>query len=120
MRLAHIHFIVSAPNYKPIITQILDRREKHIKDASVLVVKESLVVDFLPKEGDPKADFEMPYDFRLATFEEADNNCQLERPKRVRALALMSCMVLGDADAFSEDQGAFGWNGTGSLGRFSM
>jgi len=32
------------------------------------------VVDFLPRKGDPKADFELPYDFKLATFEEARKN----------------------------------------------
>lgn len=74
MRPAHIHFIVKAPNYKPIITQLFDRRDKHITDDAVFAVKESLVVDFLPKEGDPKARFELPYDFRLATYEEAKKN----------------------------------------------
>lgn len=71
MRPAHIHFIISAPNYKPIITQLFDRRDKHITDDVAFAVKESLVVDFLPREGDPKADFELPYNFRLATFEAA-------------------------------------------------
>lgn len=74
MRPAHIHFIVSAPKYKPIITQIFDRRDKHITDDAVFAVKESLVVDFLPRKSDPKADFELPYDFRLATFEDAKKN----------------------------------------------
>ncbi|KAL9133086.1 MAG: hypothetical protein Q9175_005738 [Cornicularia normoerica] len=77
MRPAHIHFIISAPNYKPIITQIFDRRDKYIIDDAVFAVKESLVVDFLPREGDPKAGFELPYDFRLArlaTFEEVEKN----------------------------------------------
>lgn len=74
MRPAHIHFIVSAPNYKPIITQIFDRRDKHIADDAVFAVKESLIVDFLPREGDPEAQFELPYDFRLATFDEAKKN----------------------------------------------
>ena len=74
MRPAHIHFIVRAPNYKPIITQIFDRRDKHITDDAVFAVKDTLVVDFLPREGDPKADFELPYNFRLATYEEAKQN----------------------------------------------
>ena len=66
MRPAHIHFNLSAPNYKPIVTQIFDRRDKHLKNDAVFAVKESLIVDFLPREGDPKAQFELPYDFRLA------------------------------------------------------
>jgi len=65
---------VSAPGYKPIITQIFDRRDKHITDDAVFAVKKSLVVDFLPRKGDPKADFELPYDFKLASYEEAQKN----------------------------------------------
>jgi catechol 1,2-dioxygenase len=34
----------------------------------VFAVKDSLIVDFKPYEGDPKADFELPYDFKMATF----------------------------------------------------
>jgi catechol 1,2-dioxygenase len=34
-----------------------------------------LIVDFVPKEGDPKADFDLAYDFKLATFEDAAKEC---------------------------------------------
>ena len=71
MRPAHIHFIVSAPKYKPIITQVFDRTDKYINSDTAFATKESLIVDFLPREGDPKAKLELSYDFRLATFEEA-------------------------------------------------
>ncbi|KAI9833039.1 MAG: hypothetical protein M1819_003872 [Sarea resinae] len=74
MRPAHIHFIVTAPGYKPIVTQIFDRRDKHITDDAVFAVKKSLVVDFLPREGDPRAQFDLPYDFKLASYEEAKGN----------------------------------------------
>jgi catechol 1,2-dioxygenase len=37
----------------------------------VFAVKDSLLVDFKPFQGDPKADFELPYDFKLASFEDA-------------------------------------------------
>ncbi|KAJ9637186.1 hypothetical protein H2201_001586 [Coniosporium apollinis] len=73
-RPAHIHFIVTAPGYKPIVTQIFDRRDKYITDDAVFAVKESLIVDFEPLKGNPKADFELSYDFRLATYDEAKNN----------------------------------------------
>lgn len=53
------------------MTQIFDRRDKHIGDDAVFAVKDSLVVDFLPREGDPKAQFELPYDFKLASYEDA-------------------------------------------------
>ncbi|KAF2634890.1 aromatic compound dioxygenase [Massarina eburnea CBS 473.64] len=71
MRPAHIHFIISAPGYKPIVTQIFDRNSKYIEDDAVFAVKDSLVVDFKPLKGNEKAEFELPYDFRMATFEDA-------------------------------------------------
>ena len=71
MRAAHIHFIVSAPSYKPIITQIFDRRDKHLTTDSIFAVKESLIGDFLPRDGDPRAQFELTYNFRLAKYDDA-------------------------------------------------
>ncbi|KAF2101232.1 aromatic compound dioxygenase [Rhizodiscina lignyota] len=71
MRPAHIHFILTAPNYKPLVTQIFDRRDKYISNDTVFAVKDSLVVDFKPREGDPKAQLELPYDFRLVSYEAA-------------------------------------------------
>ena len=62
---------ISAPGYKPIVTQIFDRRDKHIENDSVFAVKESLIVDFSPRTKDPKADFELEYGFRLARYEDA-------------------------------------------------
>ncbi|KAI9727639.1 MAG: hypothetical protein M1828_005867 [Chrysothrix sp. TS-e1954] len=70
-RPAHIHFIVSAKGYKPIVTQIFDRRDKYITNDSVFAVKDSLVVDFMPRDGDEKAQFELPYDFRLVSYDDA-------------------------------------------------
>ncbi|KAF2455949.1 Intradiol ring-cleavage dioxygenase [Lineolata rhizophorae] len=70
-RPAHIHFIIKAPGYKPLVTQIFDRRDKYVTNDSVFAVKDSLIVDFLPRNGDPKAEFELPYDFKLASFEQA-------------------------------------------------
>ncbi|KAF2824942.1 aromatic compound dioxygenase [Ophiobolus disseminans] len=71
MRPAHIHFLLKAPGYKPIVTQIFDRKSKYIDDDAVFAVKDTLIVDFKPYEGDPKADFELPYDFKMASFEDA-------------------------------------------------
>jgi len=53
------------------VTQIFDRRDKHITNDSVFAVKESLIVDFLPRKGDSKADFELEYGFRLASYDDA-------------------------------------------------
>lgn len=71
MRPAHIHFLLSAPGYKPVVTQIFDRQSKYIEDDAVFAVKDSLIVDFNPFKGDDKADFELPYDFKLASFDDA-------------------------------------------------
>lgn len=39
----------------------------------MFAVKDSLLVDFKPFKGDPNAEFELPYDFKMATFEDAKN-----------------------------------------------
>lgn len=69
-RPAHIHFIVSAKGYKPIVTQIFDRRDEYIDNDAVFAVKDSLIVDFMSEKGDGY-DFVLPYDFRLASYEAA-------------------------------------------------
>ena len=50
------------------VTQIFDRRDEYIDNDTVFAVKDSLVVDFKPRGGDPKADFELGYDFRLVGY----------------------------------------------------
>ncbi len=57
---------VTAPGYKPLVTQIFDRRDKYLQSDAVFAVKESLIVDFVPRHHDPKAEFELDYDFLLA------------------------------------------------------
>jgi catechol 1,2-dioxygenase len=53
------------------VTQIFDRESKYIEDDAVFAVKDSLIVDFKPFQGDPKAEFELPYDFKMASFDDA-------------------------------------------------
>ncbi|KAI9720859.1 MAG: hypothetical protein M1812_002698 [Candelaria pacifica] len=72
MRPAHIHFIVSAPNHKPLITQVFDRRDEFLNSDAVFAVKDSLIVDFAPLEGDEMAGFRLAYDFKLVAFEEGE------------------------------------------------
>lgn len=55
------------------MTQIFDRKSKYIEDDAVFAVKDSLLVDFVPFEGDSKAEFELAYDFKMASFEDAQN-----------------------------------------------
>ena len=70
-RPAHIHFILSAPGYKPLVTQIFDKTDEYIDNDVAFAVKESLAVDFEPRKGDPKSTFELQYDFKLASYEAA-------------------------------------------------
>jgi len=71
MRPGHIHFIISAPGYRSLVTQVFDKRDKLIHNDVAFAVKDSLVVDFEPRKGDAKAQFELPYDFKLVSNEEA-------------------------------------------------
>jgi len=65
-RPAHIHLIAMIDGYKPITTQIFDKDSKYLDDDSVFAVKDSLVVEFIPRKDDPKAEFELKYDVQMA------------------------------------------------------
>lgn len=73
-RPAHIHFIVTAAGYKPLVTQIFDRKSEFVGNDVAFAVKDSLVVDFIPRDGDEKAQFELEYDFKLARYEDVRAN----------------------------------------------
>ncbi|KAK3902353.1 catechol 1,2-dioxygenase [Staphylotrichum tortipilum] len=64
-RPGHIHFIVSAPGWRALTTQLYDARDEYIGRDAVFAVKEELVVRFEPREGDEKARWELVYDFVL-------------------------------------------------------
>jgi len=73
-RAAHIHFIVTAPGYDPVITHIFEPSCRYLSEDAVFGVKESLIAEF-KRIDDPaeiaKAGFEGPYwlvdwDFTLA------------------------------------------------------
>lgn len=65
-RPAHIHLIVMVDGFKPITTQIFDKESKYLEDDSVFAVKDSLVVEFVPRKGDSEAEWELKYDVELA------------------------------------------------------
>ena len=65
MRPAHIHFIFAASGYKRLVTELFDRQDKHVNDDAVFAVKENLIANFLPLKGDPKAQYEVIYNFKL-------------------------------------------------------
>ena len=74
MRPAHIHIMLTAPGYKTIITELFDQRDPHVYDDAVFAVKDGLIVDFVPRYGDPRAQFELEYNFKLAKEEGGMSN----------------------------------------------
>ena len=47
-RAAHIHLIVSADGYKPVVTHVFDRASEYLDSDTVFGVKQSLIRDFVP------------------------------------------------------------------------
>ncbi|KAJ5684421.1 uncharacterized protein N7477_000766 [Penicillium maclennaniae] len=64
-RPAHIHIIVTRDGYRPLTTQIFDSKDKYLTNDSVFAVKDSLIVDFVERKGDPQAGLELKYDVKL-------------------------------------------------------
>jgi hypothetical protein len=56
--------------YKPITTQIFDSKGKYLDDDSVFAVKDSLLVDFVPRKGDSNAELELEYDVHMIPNDE--------------------------------------------------
>jgi catechol 1,2-dioxygenase len=57
---------VQRDGYKPVTTQIFDRKDPYLENDSVFAVKDSLIVDFTPLKGNPKATLELDYPIFLA------------------------------------------------------
>ncbi|MGP6204672.1 intradiol ring-cleavage dioxygenase [Microbacterium sp. F2] len=51
MRASHLHFMVSAPGFRTLVTHIFVRGDELLASDSVFGVKESLVMDFRPHAG---------------------------------------------------------------------
>jgi catechol 1,2-dioxygenase len=66
MRPAHIHFMVTHPDYQACTTQLYPSDDPWIKSDTVFAVKDDLVVDFKPLQGDDKATLELEYNINLA------------------------------------------------------
>ncbi|KAH7091370.1 Intradiol ring-cleavage dioxygenase [Paraphoma chrysanthemicola] len=64
-RPAHIHLMVSAEGYKPLITQLYPRDDKWVTNDTVFAVKDDLLLDFKPS-NDPKAKLDLLYNVTLA------------------------------------------------------
>lgn len=68
MSKANISFKATKEGYRPLTTQIFDRRDKYLDNDSVFAVKDSLVVDFVERKDDPQAGLELNYDVKLVAF----------------------------------------------------
>ena len=74
MRPAHIHFMISAPGRRTLITHVFDREDPHLATDAVFGVKASLIGDFLRHEAGRAPDgrslaspfHTLSYDFVLA------------------------------------------------------
>ena len=66
MRPAHIHIMVTHPNFQGCTTQLYPNDDPWLKTDTVFAVKPDLVVDFRPLKGDPKAELDLEYDVYLA------------------------------------------------------
>ncbi|KAL6865609.1 hypothetical protein ACO1O0_001703 [Amphichorda felina] len=66
MRPAHIHIMVTHPEYKGCTTQLYPKDDPWLATDTVFAVKDDLVVDFKPLEGDDKATLDLEYNVILA------------------------------------------------------
>ncbi len=57
-RPAHIHFIVSAPGFKPVVTQIYTEGDEYLESDAVFGVKNSLVAEYQKSGDEWKVDFD--------------------------------------------------------------
>ncbi|HWM04520.1 MAG TPA: dioxygenase [Actinophytocola sp.] len=70
MRPAHVHFMVSAPGHRTLITHVFAADSAHLDDDAVFGVKESLVIDFERHEPGVAPDGRrLDTPFHTATFE---------------------------------------------------
>jgi catechol 1,2-dioxygenase len=66
MRPAHIHLMITHPEYATVINQIYPSDDPHLDIDSVFAVKDDLVVEFKPKTDDPKAQLDLEYNVTMA------------------------------------------------------
>ena len=72
-RPAHIHFAITAPGYKGVVTHLFQRGDPYIESDVVFGVKEPLITDFVKRDGGktPTGEtlstpfYEVKYDFVL-------------------------------------------------------
>jgi catechol 1,2-dioxygenase len=57
---------VIAEGHKSVVTQIFDSDSGYLENDSVFAVKDGLTVKFVPRKGDPKAEWELEYNMSLS------------------------------------------------------
>jgi protocatechuate 3,4-dioxygenase beta subunit len=55
MRPAHIHFMISAPGYRRLVTHLFVEGDQYLESDAVFGVKDSLVIDFIRHDSEEKA-----------------------------------------------------------------
>lgn len=58
MRPAHVHFMISMPGHRTLITHVFDRTDPYLESDAVFGVKASLVADFVPDGSGYTLDFD--------------------------------------------------------------
>ena len=66
MRPAHIHIMVTHPDYKGCTTQLYPRDDTWLETDTVFAVKDDLLIDFKPRQGDPNASLDLEYNIVLS------------------------------------------------------
>jgi hydroxyquinol 1,2-dioxygenase len=80
MRPAHIHFAITAPGYRSVVTHLFRRGDEYLESDAVYGVKEPLIVDFVEKPAGnapsgevlDKPLYEVRYDFVLQKEEKKE------------------------------------------------
>jgi len=68
-RPGHIHIIACHEGYRSVTTQVYSSKDPYLKNDAVFGVKDSLIVDFKPLEGNPKAKIEVEFSIILEPLE---------------------------------------------------
>jgi hypothetical protein len=57
---------ISNEDYKPVTTQIFPSDDPYLESDTVFAVKDDLVVEFKPRQGDKNAELDLEYNIVLA------------------------------------------------------
>ena len=85
MRPAHVHFMITVPGYKTLITHVFKEHDQYLNSDAVFGVRSSLITDFEHHEPGIAPDgkkmdvpfYTMSFDFHLAPVQEDKHNAQM-------------------------------------------